>query len=217
MRAGSPPPRPARFGHLVLPRRRSPGAKAPPFAPTPVPRLPAPPQPGTHPQPRHKVVELIVDYCRPMGPCSSSAGTRRCPSVAWRAASRISVGYRGAAALAETFPGAAGSAAAGPAPGVEPAGLPWPRWPEAQLAGVDQLILGPAPARLVSFSSPTRTGQAETLVPPGLFPFQRPGRTRPGRPKAALRKTASRPQVAAGTKPVLVEAAPPPAGRSGPR
>jgi acetolactate synthase-1/2/3 large subunit len=122
-----------------------------------------------------------------------------------RAASRISVAT-GARLLAETFPARLERGAG--VPGVDRLAY-LAEMAEAQLAGVDQLILAGARSPVSFFAYPDR---ASDLVPPGssVTVLAEPDQDA----EAALETLAD--QVAAGTKPVLVEAAPPPPADPGP-
>jgi len=122
-----------------------------------------------------------------------------------RAASRISVAT-GARLLAETFPARIERGAG--VPGVDRLAY-LAEMAEAQLAGVDQLILAGARSPVSFFAYPDR---ASDLVPPGcaVTVLAEPDQDT----EAALEMLAD--QVAAGTKPVLVEAAPPPPADPGP-
>jgi acetolactate synthase I/II/III large subunit len=122
-----------------------------------------------------------------------------------RAASRISVAT-GARLLAETFPARLERGAG--LPGVDRLAY-LAEMAEAQLAGVDQLILVGARSPVSFFAYPDR---ASDLVPPGssVTVLAEPDQDA----EAALETLAD--QVAAGTKPVLVEAAPPPSADPGP-
>ena len=122
-----------------------------------------------------------------------------------RAASRISVAT-GARLLAETFPARLERGAG--VPGVDRLAY-LAEQAEAQLAGVDHLILAGARSPVSFFAYP---GRASDLVPPGctVTALAEPDQDT----EAALELLAD--QVAAGTKPVLVEAAPPPPAEPGP-
>jgi acetolactate synthase-1/2/3 large subunit len=122
-----------------------------------------------------------------------------------RAASRISVAT-GARLLAETFPARLERGAG--VPGVERLAY-LAEQAEAQLAGVDNLILAGARSPVSFFAYPDR---ASDLAPPGgtVITLAEPDQDA----EAALELLAD--QVAAGTKPVLVEAAPPPPADPGP-
>jgi acetolactate synthase-1/2/3 large subunit len=122
-----------------------------------------------------------------------------------RAASRISVAT-GARLLAETFPARLERGAG--LPGVGRLAY-LAEMAEAQLAGVDQLILAGARSPVSFFAYPDR---ASDLVPPGcsVTVLAEPDQDT----EAALDQLAS--LVAAGIKPVLVEAAPPPPADPGP-
>jgi acetolactate synthase-1/2/3 large subunit len=122
-----------------------------------------------------------------------------------RAASRISVAT-GARLLAETFPARLERGAG--LPGVDRLAY-LAEMAEAQLAGVDQLILAGARSPVSFFAYPDR---ASDLVPPGcsVTVLAEPDQDT----EAALETLAD--QVAADAKPVLVEAAPPPPADPGP-
>jgi acetolactate synthase-1/2/3 large subunit len=122
-----------------------------------------------------------------------------------RAASRISVAT-GARLLAETFPARLERGAG--VPGVDRLAY-LAEQAEAQLAGVDHLILAGARSPVSFFAYPDK---ASDLVPPGcsVTVLAEPDQDT----EAALELLAD--QVAAGTKPVLVEAAPPPPADPGP-
>ena len=115
-----------------------------------------------------------------------------------RAASRISVAT-GARLLAETFPARLERGAG--VPGVDRLAY-LAEQAEAQLAGVDNLILAGARSPVSFFAYPDR---ASDLVPPGctVTVLAEPDQDT----EAALEPLAD--QVAAGAKPVLTEAAPP--------
>ena len=121
-----------------------------------------------------------------------------------RAASRISVAT-GARLLAETFPARLERGAG--VPGVDRLAY-LAEQAEAQLAGVDHLILAGARSPVSFFAYP---GRASDLAPPGgtVTTLAEPDQDA----EAALELLAD--QVAAGTKPVLVEAAPPPPAEPG--
>ena len=122
-----------------------------------------------------------------------------------RAASRISAAT-GARLLAETFPARLERGAG--LPGVDRLAY-LAEMAEAQLAGVDQLILAGARSPVSFFAYPDKPSD---LVPPGctVTVLAEPDQDT----EAALETLAD--QVAAGTKPVLVEAAPPPPAEPGP-
>ena len=122
-----------------------------------------------------------------------------------RAASRISVAT-GARLLAETFPARLERGAG--VPGVDRLAY-LAEQAEAQLAGVDNLILAGARSPVSFFAYP---GRSSDLAPPGgtVTTLAEPDQDA----EAALELLAD--QVAAGTKPVLVEAAPPPPAEPGP-
>lgn len=122
-----------------------------------------------------------------------------------RAASRISVAT-GARLLAETFPARMERGAG--VPGVDRLAY-LAEQAEAQLAGVEHLILAGARSPVSFFAYP---GKASDLVPPGcsVTTLAEPDQDT----EAALEALAD--QVAAGTKPVLTEAAPPRPADPGP-
>jgi acetolactate synthase I/II/III large subunit len=122
-----------------------------------------------------------------------------------RAASRISAAT-GARLLAETFPARMERGAG--LPGVDRLAY-LAEMAEAQLAGVEHLILAGARAPVSFFAYP---GQASDLVPPActVTVLAEPDQDT----EAALEVLAD--QVATGTKPVLTEAAPPPPSEPGP-
>jgi acetolactate synthase-1/2/3 large subunit len=122
-----------------------------------------------------------------------------------RAASRISVAT-GTRMLSETFPARLERGAG--LPGVDRLAY-LAEQAEAQLAGVDHLILAGARSPVSFFAYP---GRASDLAPPGctVTVLAEPDQDT----EAALETLAD--QVAAGTKPVLTEAAPPPPADPGP-
>ena len=122
-----------------------------------------------------------------------------------RAASRISVAT-GARLLAETFPARLERGAG--VPGVDRLAY-LAEQAEAQLAGVEHLILAGARSPVSFFAYP---GRASDLAPPGctVTVLAEPDQD----VEAALETLAN--QVAAGTKPALTEAAPPPPAEPGP-
>ena len=120
-----------------------------------------------------------------------------------RAASRISVAT-GARLLAETFPARLERGAG--LPGVDRLAY-LAEQAEAQLAGVDHLILAGARSPVSFFAYPDR---ASDLAPGQVTVLAEPDQDA----EAALETLAD--QVAAGTKPVLTEAAPPPPADPGP-
>ena len=121
-----------------------------------------------------------------------------------RAASRISVAT-GARLLAETFPARLERGAG--VPGVDRLAY-LAEQAEAQLADVDHLILAGARSPVSFFAYP---GRASDLAPPGgtVTTLAEPDQDA----EAVLELLAD--QVAAGAKPVLVEAAPPPPAEPG--
>jgi len=122
-----------------------------------------------------------------------------------RAASRISAAT-GTRLLAETFPARMERGAG--VPGVDRLAY-LAEMAQAQLAGVDHLILAGARSPVSFFAYPDR---ASDLVPPGcsVTTLAEPDQDT----EAALEALAD--QVAADTKPVLTEAAPPPPAEPGP-
>ena len=122
-----------------------------------------------------------------------------------RAASRISVAT-GARLLAETFPARLERGAG--VPGVDRLAY-LAEQAEAQLAGVEHLILAGARSPVSFFAYP---GRASDLTPPGctVTVLAEPDQD----VEAALDLLAD--QVASGTKPLLTEAAPPPPAEPGP-
>ena len=122
-----------------------------------------------------------------------------------RAASRISVAT-GARLLAETFPARLERGAG--VPGVDRLAY-LAEQAEAQLASVDNLILAGARSPVSFFAYP---GRSSDLAPPGgiVTTLAEPDQDA----EAALELLAD--QVAAGAKPVLTEAAPPPPAEPGP-
>ena len=122
-----------------------------------------------------------------------------------RAASRISAAT-GARLLAETFPARMERGAG--VPGVDRLAY-LAEMAQAQLAGVDHLILAGARSPVSFFAYPD---QASDLVPPGcsVTTLAEPDQDT----EAALEALAD--QVAADTKPVLTEAAPSPPAEPGP-
>jgi len=176
-----------------------------PSAPAATPALAVPPA-STAAQARAATQAGAVDYGRLL---SSRAmlflGGTALSERGLRAASRISVAT-GARLLAETFPARLERGAG--LPGVDRLAY-LAEMAEAQLAGVDQLILAGARSPVSFFAYPDR---ASDLVPPGctVTVLAEPDQDA----EAALETLAD--QVAAGTKPVLVEAAPPPPADPGP-
>jgi acetolactate synthase I/II/III large subunit len=177
------------------------GALAPPRPPVPAPApvhasvpIPAPASAST------------VDHSRLL---SSGAmlllGGTALSERGLRAASRISVAT-GARLLAETFPARMERGAG--VPGVDRLAY-LAEQAEAQLAGVDHLILAGARSPVSFFAYP---GRASDLAPPGctVTVLAEPDQD----VEAALETLAD--QVAAGTKPALTEAAPPPPAEPGP-
>ena len=149
---------------------------------------------------------LAVDHGRLLSPRTMLLlGGTALSERGLRAASRISVAT-GTRMLSETFPARLERGAG--LPGVDRLAY-LAEQAEAQLAGVDHLILAGARSPVSFFAYP---GRASDLVPPGCTvtvlaePDQDAG--------AALETLAD--QVAVGTKPVLTEAAPPPPADPGP-
>jgi acetolactate synthase I/II/III large subunit len=169
------------------------GALAPPRTPA-IPTTSAPNR--TH----------MVDYSRLLG---SSAmlllGRTALSERGLRAASRISVAT-GARMLAETFPARMERGAG--VPGVDRLAY-LAEMAQAQLAGVGHLILAGARSPVSFFAYPD---QASDLVPPGcsVTTLAEPDQDA----EAALEALAG--QVAADSRPVLTEAAPPPPAEPGP-
>jgi len=160
--------------------------------------------------PRTPPITLIppqtVDYSRLLSPrVMLLLGGTALSERGLRAASRISVAT-GARLLAETFPARIERGAG--LPGVDRLAY-LAEMAEAQLAGVDNLILAGARSPVSFFAYPDR---ASDLVPPGctVTVLAEPDQDT----EAALETLAD--QVAAGAKPVLVEAAPPPPADPGP-
>ena len=147
-----------------------------------------------------------VDYGRLLSPRTMLLlGGTALSERGLRAASRISVAT-GARLLAETFPARIERGAG--VPGVDRLAY-LAEMAEAQLAGVDQLILAGARSPVSFFAYPDR---ASDLVPPGctVTVLAEPDQDT----EAALEVLAD--QVAADAKPVLTEAAPPPPADPGP-
>jgi acetolactate synthase I/II/III large subunit len=167
------------------------GALAPPRTPTP------PSAPNS---------TRAVDYSRLL---STSAmfflGGAALSERGLRAASRISVAT-GARLLAETFPARLERGAG--VPGVDRLAY-LAEMAEAQLAGVEHLILAGARSPVSFFAYPDKVSD---LVPPGctVAVLAEPDQD----VEAALEILAD--QVAAGAQPVLTEAAPPPPAEPGP-
>jgi len=150
--------------------------------------------------------DLMVDYSRLLNARAMLLlGGTALSERGLRAASRISVAT-GARLLAETFPARLERGAG--VPGVDRLAY-LAEQAEAQLAGVDNLILAGARSPVSFFAYP---GRSSDLVPPGgtVTTLAEPDQDA----EAALELLAD--QVAAGTKPVLVEAAPPPPSEPGP-
>ena len=165
------------------------GAIAPPRASAPAPTL-----------------TQMVDQGRPLSPRTMLLlGGTALSERGLRAASRISAAT-GARLLAETFPARLERGAG--VPGVDRLAY-LAEQAEAQLAGVGNLILAGARSPVSFFAYPDK---ASDLVPAGcsVTVLAEPDQDT----EAALELLAD--QVAAGTKPVLVEAAPPPPADPGP-
>ncbi|HEY2270818.1 MAG TPA: acetolactate synthase large subunit, partial [Streptosporangiaceae bacterium] len=178
---------------------------APPRARVPAPTPTQVPTPTSAPTPTPASARA-VDYGRLL---SSRAmfvlGGTALSERGLRAASRIGAAT-GARLLAETFPARIERGAG--VPGVDRLAY-LAEQAEAQLAGVDHLILAGARSPVSFFAYPDT---ASDLVPPGctVTVLAEPDQDT----AAALEMLAD--QVAAGTKPVLVEAAPPPPADPGP-
>ena len=160
--------------------------------------------------PRTPPITLIppqtVDYSRLLSPrVMLLLGGTALSERGLRAASWISVAT-GARLLAETFPARLERGVG--LPGVDRLAY-LAEMAETQLAGVDNLILAGARSPVSFFAYPDR---ASDLVPPGctVTVLAEPDQDT----EAALETLAD--QVAAGAKPVLVEAAPPPPADPGP-
>jgi len=176
-----------------------------PSAPAATPALAVPPA-STAAQARAATQAGAVDYGRLLSSHTMLfLGGTALSERGLRAASRISVAT-GARLLAETFPARLERGAG--LPGVDRLAY-LAEMAEAQLAGVDNLILAGARSPVSFFAYPDR---ASDLVPPGctVTVLAEPDQDT----EAALETLAD--QVAAGTKPVLVEAAPPPPADPGP-
>jgi acetolactate synthase-1/2/3 large subunit len=167
---------------------------------------PAPPRTSVPTPASASASDLMVDHSRLL---SSRAmlllGGTALSERGLRAASRISVAT-GARLLAETFPARLERGAG--VPGVDRLAY-LAEQAEAQLAGVDNLILAGARSPVSFFAYPDRVSD---LAPPGgtVTTLAEPDQDA----EAALELLAD--QVAAGTKPVLTEAAPPPPAEPGP-
>jgi acetolactate synthase-1/2/3 large subunit len=149
---------------------------------------------------------FMVDHSRPLDSHAILLlGGTALSERGLRAASRISAAT-GARLLAETFPARMERGAG--VPGVDRLAY-LAEMAQAQLAGVDQLILAGARSPVSFFAYPD---QASDLVPPGcsVTTLAEPDQDT----EAALEAHAD--QVAADTKPVLTEAAPPPPAEPGP-
>ena len=183
------------------------GAIAPPRAPVPAPAYA--PTPAPAPTPAHAPTParaLAVDHGRLLSPRAMLLlGGTALSERGLRAASRISVAT-GTRLLSETFPARLERGAG--LPGVDRLAY-LAEQAEAQLAGVDHLILAGARSPVSFFAYPDR---ASDLAPPGctVTVLAEPDQDT----EAALETLAD--QVAAGTKPVLTEAAPPPPADPGP-
>jgi acetolactate synthase I/II/III large subunit len=172
------------------------GAIAPPRTPAPTPTLAS----ATGP-----VSDSMVDHGRLLNARAMLLlGGTALSERGLRAASRISVAT-GARLLAETFPARLERGAG--VPGVDRLAY-LAEQAEAQLAGVDHLILAGARSPVSFFAYP---GRASDLAPPGgrVTTLAEPDQDA----EAALELLAD--QVAAGAKPVMVEAAPPPPAEPG--
>jgi acetolactate synthase-1/2/3 large subunit len=168
---------------------------------TPAPPRARVPAPTAAASPTH-----TVDYDRLLSPHTMLLlGGTALSERGLRAASRISAAT-GTRLLAETFPARIERGAG--VPGVDRLAY-LAEQAEAQLAGVGDLILAGARSPVSFFAYPDR---ASDLVPPGcsVTVLAEPDQDT----EAALELLAD--QVAAGTKPVLVEAAPPPPADPGP-
>ena len=167
----------------------------------------APPRPDApHPGPSAPHQARMVDYGRLLSSTSMLLlGGTALSERGLRAASRISVAT-GTRLLAETFPARLERGAG--VPGVDRLAY-LAEQAEAQLAGVEHLILAGARSPVSFFAYP---GRASDLVPPGcsVIVLAEPDQD----VEAALDLLAD--QVAAGTKPALTEAAPPPPAEPGP-
>ena len=171
----------------------------------------APPRPGPHPGPHPASAGVAVDDGRALSIADMRSpramlflGGTALSERGLRAASRISAAT-GARLLAETFPARMERGAG--VPGVDRLAY-LAEMAEAQLAGVDHLILAGARSPVSFFAYP---GRPSDLVPPGcmLTVLAEPDQDT----EAALDLLAD--QVANGTKPVLTEAAPPPPAEPG--
>jgi len=148
----------------------------------------------------------VVDYGRLLSPRAMLLlGGTALSERGLRAASRISVAT-GTRLLSETFPARLERGTG--VPGVDRLAY-LAEQAEAQLAGVDHLILAGARSPVSFFAYPDKPSD---LVPAGcsVTVLAEPDQDT----EAALETLADR--VAAGTKPVLTEAAPPPAADPGP-
>jgi acetolactate synthase I/II/III large subunit len=148
----------------------------------------------------------VVDYGRLLSPRAMLLlGGTALSERGLRAASRISVAT-GTRLLSETFPALLERGTG--VPGVDRLAY-LAEQAEAQLAGVDHLILAGARSPVSFFAYPDKPSD---LVPAGcsVTVLAEPDQDT----EAALETLADR--VAAGTKPVLTEAAPPPAADPGP-
>jgi acetolactate synthase I/II/III large subunit len=172
---------------------------------TPAPPRARVPAPNLAPAPT-RAPARVVDYGRLLSPRTLLLlGGTALSERGLRAASRISVAT-GARLLAETFPARMERGAG--LPGVDRLAY-LAEQAEAQLAGVDNLILAGARSPVSFFAYPD---QASDLVPPGcsVTVLAEPDQDT----EAALETLAD--QVAADAKPALVEAAPPPPADPGP-
>ena len=167
---------------------------------------PAPPRTSASGPATGPASDFMVDHGRLLNPRAMLLlGGMALSERGLRAASRISVAT-GARLLAETFPARIERGAG--VPGVDRLAY-LAEQAEAQLAGVDNLILAGARSPVSFFAYPDR---ASDLAPPGgtVTTLAEPDQDA----EAALELLAD--QVAAGTKPVLTEAAPPPPAEPGP-
>ncbi len=174
----------------------------------------APPRPdasrpgssASHPGSSARHPTHVVDYGRLLSSNSMLLlGGTALSERGLRAASRISVAT-GTRLLAETFPARLERGAG--VPGVDRLAY-LAEQAEAQLAGVEHLILAGARSPVSFFAYP---GRASDLAPPGctVIVLAEPDQD----VESALDLLAD--QVAAGTKPALTEAAPPPPTEPGP-
>ena len=177
-----------------------------PDAPHPGPSASHPGSSARHPGSSARHSTHVVDYGRLLSSTSMLLlGGTALSERGLRAASRISVAT-GTRLLAETFPARLERGAG--VPGVDRLAY-LAEQAEAQLAGIEHLILAGARSPVSFFAYP---GRASDLVPPGcsVIVLAEPDQD----VEAALDLLAD--QVAAGTKPALTEAAPPPPAEPGP-